>query len=64
MRIKFVYLILMTKTITKYFILPGIIMLFSICLSAQMMDNTNKAKVLNPEFRRLINHEAIDREQS
>ena len=29
-----------------------------------MMDNTNKAKVLNPEFRRLINHEAIDREQT
>ena len=26
-----------------------------------MMDNTTKAKVLNPEFRRLINHEASTR---
>lgn len=37
----------------------------SLCLPAQMMiDDTDKIKNFKPEFRRVINHEAIDKEQN
>lgn len=64
MRIKFAHLILMIKAIPKYLQLLGGSLLISTCLTAQMMDPSHRAKILNPEFRRLINHEAIDKEQS
>ena len=64
MRIKFAYLILMIKNIPKYLLLFISLQFISLCLPAQMMDNTNGSKNFKPEFRRLINHEAIDKEQN
>lgn len=52
---------MMTKT--KYITFLLAIQSVSFCLSAQMMDDTNGIKIFKPEFRRLINHEAIDKEQ-
>ncbi|MGZ8539260.1 MAG: hypothetical protein ACXWV6_01345 [Chitinophagaceae bacterium] len=52
---------MMTKT--KYMIFLLAIQFISFCLSAQMMDDTNGIRIFKPEFRRLINHEAIDKEQ-
>jgi len=49
---------------SRYFFLLVTSQLISLCLLAQMMDDTNGTKIFKPEFRRLINHEAIDREQS
>ena len=49
---------------SKYLFLLVTSQLISLCLLAQMMDDTNGTKLFKPEFRRLINHEAIDREQS
>jgi hypothetical protein len=53
----------MTITIPKYFLLFVSLLFITECLPAQMMDNTNRIKNFQPEFRRLINHEAIDKEQ-
>lgn len=50
-------------TTTKYITLLLAFHLLSFCLPAQMMNDTNGIKNFKPEFRRLINHEAIDREQ-
>lgn len=50
-------------TITKYLPLYLAFHLLSLGLSAQMADDTNGIKIFKPEFRRLINHEAIDKEQ-
>ncbi len=52
---------MMTKT--KYISFLLAILSISFCVSAQMMDDTNGIKIFKPEFRRLINHEAIDKEQ-
>jgi len=49
---------------SRYFFLLVTSQLISLCLLAQMMDDTNGTKIFKPEFRRLINHEAIDREQT
>ena len=49
---------------SKYLFFLVTSQLISLCLLAQMMDDTNGTKIFRPEFRRLINHEAIDREQS
>ena len=50
-------------TITKYAAFFLGFQILSLCLPAQMMDDTNGIKIFKPEFRRLINHEAIDKEQ-
>lgn len=50
-------------TKTKYISFLLAVQCISFCLSAQMMDDTNGIKIFKPEFRRLINHEAIDKEQ-
>ena len=50
-------------TTTKYIVLFLVFHLISFWLPAQMMDDTNGIKDFKPEFRRLINHESIDREQ-
>ncbi|HKZ65291.1 MAG TPA: hypothetical protein VJ111_02995, partial [Chitinophagaceae bacterium] len=50
-------------TTTKYIALLLGFQLISFSLTAQMMDDTNGTKSFKPEFRRLINHEGIDREQ-
>ena len=52
-------------TTTKYLIFLLAFQALSFCLSAQLMvEDTDKAKVFKPEFRRVINHEAIDKEQN
>lgn len=53
---------MMTKT--KYIVLLLGFQVISFSLAAQMMDDTNGIKNFKPEFRRLINHEAIDKEQN
>ena len=52
-------------TLAKYIALLLGFQFISFCLTAQMMvkDDTNGTKIFKPEFRRLINHEAIDKEQ-
>ena len=52
-------------TVTRYITFLLAFQIISFCLPAQMMvkDDTNGLKNFKPEFRRLINHEAIDKEQ-
>ncbi len=50
-------------TLAKYIALLLGFQIISLCLPAQMMDDTNRTKIFRPEFRRVINHEAIDKEQ-
>jgi hypothetical protein len=60
--IKFAVTLMMTTT--KYITFLLVFQLISFCLPAQLMiDDTDKIKNFKPEFRRLINHEAIDKEQ-
>src|SRR5262245_36510933 len=49
---------------SKYLFFLAALLLISVCLLAQMMEETNGFKPFKPEFRRLINHEAIDKEPS
>ncbi len=52
-------------TTTKYLLFLLVFQVISFCLPAQLMvEDTDKAKIFKPEFRRLINHEAIDKEQT
>ncbi|HKO79647.1 MAG TPA: hypothetical protein VJU78_04590, partial [Chitinophagaceae bacterium] len=52
-------------TTTKYLTFLLAFQVISFCLPAQMMtDDTDKIKNFKPEFRRVINHEAIDKEQN
>lgn len=51
-------------TAIKYITLVFGFQIIAFCLSAQMMDDTKGIKNFKPEFRRLINHEAIDKEQN
>lgn len=52
-------------TTTKYLLFLLVFQVVSFCLPAQlMMEDTDKAKIFKPEFRRVINHEAIDKEQT
>lgn len=55
----------MTKLTTSILLLTGLL-LFSFCVPAQMnfATDTHLIKKFEPEFRRLINHEAIDKEQN
>ena len=48
----------------KYLLVLLTAQFVALCLPAQMLDETNGARTFKPEFRRLINHEAIDKEQS
>ncbi len=52
-------------TMARYITLLLGFQIISICLPAQLMvkGDTNGTKIFEPEFRRLINHEAIDKEQ-
>ena len=53
------------RTAYKYLLISFTAQLIALWLPAQlMMDDTNGSKTFKPEFRRLINHEAIDKEQS
>ena len=53
------------NTTTKYLTLILGFQLISFCLPAQLMiEDTDKNKIFKPEFRRVINHEAIDKEQT
>lgn len=62
--INFGHLILMMK-IPRYFLLFACLQLAGLTMQAQMMTDTNGTKIIiKSEFRRLINHEAIDKEQS
>jgi hypothetical protein len=50
---------------TKYLSLVLVFQVISFCVSAQLMlGDTDKPKIFTPEFRRVINHEAIDKEQT
>jgi hypothetical protein len=50
--------------VRKYLLVLLTAQFVALCLPAQMLDDTNGARNFKPEFRRLINHEAIDKEQS
>jgi len=63
MRIKFVPLILMIKIIPRLLLLFFSLQFVAVFPYAQMMEHTDVARTFKPEFRRLINHEAIDKEQ-
>ncbi|MFI5132192.1 MAG: hypothetical protein ACHQFX_19460 [Chitinophagales bacterium] len=52
------------RVLSKYLFILFPAQIASLCLPAQMMDDTNGTRIFKPEFRRLINHEAIDKEQN
>ena len=52
------------RVLSKYLFILFLAQIASLCLPAQMMDDTNGGRIFKPEFRRLINHEAIDKEQN